>query len=328
MMRLHFPAWLTLWLLAPVLGELISGSSPPKEYFQPVMFVMLSVLYGGGALLAREYTVLWRKDWRSLLLLGVAYGIAEEGLMCKSFFNPGWPDVGRLGEYGRWAGVNWVWAYYLTIYHALYSVGMSVMLAEVFHYHQRAEQWLKPWARRLLLVLFVLDIWLGYRFFPYKPSLLAVALTTVIIVLLIWTAMRLPARRDGETAGQASSLWKFGAYGFAVSLLFFVAMFAAPETGIPASMYLLLSALGTAVCGWLLWRMSGGGKRWSVRHRSALILGVLVTFALLDMALAVKPSPSVGDTSGMQVVALGAVALGVLAGWVARRAECIGHSIW
>lgn len=67
-------------------GELFCGSSPPRRFFHPGTFLMLAVLYGGGALLAREYTLLWKKDWRSLLLLGVAYAIAEEGLRCKSLF--------------------------------------------------------------------------------------------------------------------------------------------------------------------------------------------------------------------------------------------------
>ncbi|MCD6244170.1 MAG: hypothetical protein J7J65_02910 [Candidatus Korarchaeota archaeon] len=51
-----------------------------------------------------------------------AYGIVEEGVMTRSFFCPTWPDLGILAEYGRWIGVNWVWAIQLTIFHAVFSI--------------------------------------------------------------------------------------------------------------------------------------------------------------------------------------------------------------
>jgi hypothetical protein len=50
----HILPIITLLVLAPVLGELLSGSSPPSEYFQPISFILLTMLYGIGALLIRE----------------------------------------------------------------------------------------------------------------------------------------------------------------------------------------------------------------------------------------------------------------------------------
>jgi hypothetical protein len=113
----RFVPVLLLFFLSPIVGELISGSSPPVEFFQPLSLLMLSALYGSGAVLVREFTVRWRKGWPTIFILGLAYGILEEGLMVKSFFDPSWMDLGLLGTYGRWAGVNWVWSLDLTIYH-------------------------------------------------------------------------------------------------------------------------------------------------------------------------------------------------------------------
>jgi len=121
------PAWL-LFFLSPAIAELLSGSMPPAEFFNPGGFILVAVLYGGGAILVRELTFRWRKGWASLLLLGAAYGIVEEGLLCKSFFDPNWPDVGILGEYGRWAGVNWIWSIQLTAYHASISIAAAILL--------------------------------------------------------------------------------------------------------------------------------------------------------------------------------------------------------
>ena len=50
--------------------------------------------------MARELTLRWRKGCLSLFLLGAAYGVIEEGLIVKSFFDPDWPDLGVLGVFG------------------------------------------------------------------------------------------------------------------------------------------------------------------------------------------------------------------------------------
>ena len=84
------PPALVLFLLSPAIGELLSGSSPPREFFALFGFTVMALLYGGGVLTAKELKVRWGKGMGSLLLLGAAYGVLEEGLMVASFQNPGW----------------------------------------------------------------------------------------------------------------------------------------------------------------------------------------------------------------------------------------------
>src|SRR5512142_131049 len=122
---------LALWLIAPIFGEMVSGSTPLNEYIWPQNILLQGMLYGSGALLIRELLVRWGKSWRGLLLLGAAYGIYEEGLAVRSFFDPNWPDLGALGVYGRVAGANWVWIEHLTIYHALISIAASIVFVEI-----------------------------------------------------------------------------------------------------------------------------------------------------------------------------------------------------
>ena len=93
-------------LLPPMIGELLSASTPPLEFFNPIVMGILVGLYGTGALLIREDTIIWDKNWGCVLILGAAYGITEEGLAVKSFFDPHWMDLGILGVYGRWLGVK------------------------------------------------------------------------------------------------------------------------------------------------------------------------------------------------------------------------------
>ena len=116
---------LVLFLLVPAIAELLLGSAPPAEFFNPISFLLLASLYGSGAIIVRELKIRWNKGYVSLFVLGAAYGIIEEGLMVKSFFDPKWMDLGILGIYGRWQGVNWVWVEWLTIYHAIFSIAPS-----------------------------------------------------------------------------------------------------------------------------------------------------------------------------------------------------------
>jgi hypothetical protein len=90
--RDRIPPALVLLLLAPAIGELLSGSSPLAEYFTPFSLTILTALYGGGALLAREIKIRWRKGVGSLLLLGACARATplsplEPHLQCSALAN-------------------------------------------------------------------------------------------------------------------------------------------------------------------------------------------------------------------------------------------------
>ena len=59
---------------------MVSGSSPPLGFFNPVVFLFLWGLYGGGEIIAREIWVKWGRGYGRLMLLGLVYGIISEGL--------------------------------------------------------------------------------------------------------------------------------------------------------------------------------------------------------------------------------------------------------
>ena len=165
----HWKPVLTLLVLAPAVGELLSGSSPPLQFFNPVSFVLLVGLYGCGALLVRELVVRRGLNAAGLLLLGAAYGIIEEGLMCKSFFNPYWTDTGFLSIYGRAAGVNWVWAFGLTFYHMAISITAPVFITEAAFSGHATVPWLRRRGQVIAGSAFALVVLLGFAFFDNRP---------------------------------------------------------------------------------------------------------------------------------------------------------------
>jgi hypothetical protein len=122
----------------------------------PVITSLL--LYGAGALLAREMVVRWQKGWPSLLLLGASYGVIEEGLCAKSFFDPHWRAIGPLGVYGRWEDVNWIWALGVTPFHSVFSIALTIACVYLIFPSLSERVWLGRGALYSVALLFSLDV--------------------------------------------------------------------------------------------------------------------------------------------------------------------------
>lgn len=277
--RWEIPPALALFLLSPVIGELLSGSAPPSEFFNPVVFALLASLYGSGAVLARELTIRWGKGYGSLLLLGAAYGVVEEGLMVKSFFDPAWPDLGLLGVFGRWMGINWVWAEMLTIYHAVFSIAVPVLLVELACPSRRRERWLGSRALGGLTALLAGVVLLGFfGLTPYVPPLPQYLSAVLLVILLVFLAWKLPLDREKRGSVQPPRplyLWAVGLLG---TLVFFLIFWALPSL-LPPPPVMLLGVL--LVLGFAAFLKRYKWNEGSDLHRFALISGGLTFFILL-----------------------------------------------
>ena len=74
-----------LFFLAPLVAEFLLGNLPITLL---AALVLLAPLYGGGALLIREVTRRAGRGVPTMLVLGVGYGLLEEGIATQSLFNP------------------------------------------------------------------------------------------------------------------------------------------------------------------------------------------------------------------------------------------------
>jgi hypothetical protein len=307
---------LALFLLAPAIGELLSGSSPPLEFFNPFALFLLCLMYGGGALLVREAVFRWKQGWLSMLLLGAAYGIAEEGLACKSFFDPGWMGVGILGSYGRFGGVNWIWTIELTAFHAVFSIAASIILVTLLFPEKKKEPWLSDRGLFLAGAGFAFIIPFCYWFLtPYRPPaglIVAAALVALVLVLLAWKLPRpFPWERlFGPAPEKPASVRWFLGFGLAwTSLLFFFSwIFVALCPW--ATMTGLAMLVFFAGSGILLARRCGYGRNWTDLHRHGLVAGSLGFFFFLSFILEAAGIP------GMSLVAVGFLLLLL---WLRRR---------
>jgi hypothetical protein len=308
--------WLVLFFLAQAIGELLSGSSPPAEFFSPFGLTLLCLLYGGGAILVRELAYRWGGGWRMVLLRGAAYGIIEEGLMVKSWFDPNWMDLGVLGTYGRFAGVHWVWAAGLTLYHTVYSIGLPILLTTILFPARRDEPWVSRRDLIVLLALFFADVVVGFLWMtPYRPPAAAYLLTAIGTAVLIWVARRTAAPHSVPEARPLGGPWRVFILAFGWAIAFFIQLWALPSMRMPALAWLALLAAFSWASVALAKRLEAGAVFVSPRHVLALGSGVL-TFLVLLAPMQEMDKSRADNTTGMGAVG---VAAGLLLLWMAWR---------
>ena len=124
---------LLLLLLSPGIPEYLSGSSAISAIvLNPALFGFQIAanlgLYAPGVLLIREARIRWHKGWATVLILGAAYGILEEGVALSTLFDPESNNAVVLGTYGHWLGVSWVWMSGVLLVHMVYSVSIPILL--------------------------------------------------------------------------------------------------------------------------------------------------------------------------------------------------------
>lgn len=293
---------LVLFFLAPAIGELLSGSAPPAEFFNPISLLLLSSLYGSGALLVRELKVRWNKGYVSLLVLGAAYGVIEEGLMVKSFFDPGWMDLGILGVYGRWLEVNWVWAEWLTIYHAIFSTVIPIILVEVTYPDMRNERWLSNRKLASVIVLLCAVTAFGYGFLTtYRPPLLQYLMSAVLVGALFLLAWKISNKTGKNGSLNPSKPSRLALFGFITTLVLFLLFGAGPNVISSPAVLMLLGIVLVFIVFSLLKRYEWDERR--LYHKFALAAGALGFFITLTPLQELDKS-RLDNTQGMLIVGI------------------------
>jgi hypothetical protein len=193
---------LFLLLLTPGIPEYLSASSQiTLLILNPVFFFLFLGanigLYGSGVVLIREAMIRWKKGWASVFLLGVAYGIVEEGLALWTLFNPLAQPVGNLGFYGHWLGVNWVWTVGLLIFHSVYSIGLPIFLfglvfPELKHKSIVSMRGIRVSVLGLTIDSILLFILESAIYGPYNPGAGLLIFSGLVITILVFAARRLP----------------------------------------------------------------------------------------------------------------------------------------
>jgi hypothetical protein len=315
-----FSPALALYFLSPITGALLSGATPPSNFFNPLTLILLLPLYGGGAIICRELTRRWNRGWPTLLALGAAYGVVAEGLMSKSFFDPAWSAAGPVSTYGRWLGVNWAWSLHMVIFHAIFSIAIPVLLVNLIFPARRSEAWVSERTFSWLAGLLALAVVLGFLFLtPYRPPLVPYALTLALVVVLVAVASQLPTTFVITKNTSVAAPYIFGALGFLATLIFFIVSRILPYTFLPAPVSMFCMIALAFYVGKTVLEMSGNATRWQGEHQLALAGGALAFYIVLAPLL--EWFPSGRNTAGMTMVALIASAGLVCLAWLIHVRE-------
>lgn len=268
-----------LFLLSPVLGEVVSGYLAPLEFLNPLRFVITVVPYGCGALLVRESIVRRRKGWLSLVLLALAFGLFFEGIVTRVLFNPNWEELGALGEYTHVFGFSWTLAVGIVHFQAAISIICAILLAEMIWPAQCHESWIGT--RALIGCGIALPGWalvIG-ALIGYSPPLIGALVLIGLVVGLVVLALVVPAELPAPSRRPPSPavFWAMGAAGMTLNM---VGTYIVPNYDFrPPMVVMFVALLGLMIAEFgLLARLNQGGAAWKDRHRLALVVGFLTFF--------------------------------------------------
>jgi len=313
-MKRFLPA-AVLFFLAPLVAEFLLGDLPVNMLG---VLLILAPLYGGGALWIREIVRRTGGGYPRIMTLGLAYAIFEEAFTTQTLFNPNYLHLNLhllQPAYIPALGIGIWWTLHVLTLHTVWSISVSVALAEALA-PDRAE---KPWLGRAGLavtgVLFILgalaSIAITLKEDPFVASGVQLLTAGLICAGVIVAAFRLPrGRRSPAHAGRsAPGVWWTGAAALCAGSIFLMIprQWAWTAVGLYVLLYLAMIALVR------YWSRSAG---WSRLHRLALAGGAALAYAW--HAFLQTPAVGTGGTVDRVGNAIFAMAL-IAVLWIAAR---------
>jgi hypothetical protein len=215
-------AAITLFFVAPLVAEYLLGDLSLK--LLPALIVM-APMYGGGALLIREHVRHKGRGWPTILCLGAAYALLEEGLVTQSLFNP---DYLKLHlhflqpAHIAWLGTGGWWTMLMLNLHTFWSIGVSIALVEGLWPERAREPWLGKVGHTVVDLLFffglIVSTLLGYKQNHFWASRMQLGVAALVCVLLVVIALVTPAGM-AKREGAAPSPWLTGVAALVLGLL-------------------------------------------------------------------------------------------------------------
>jgi hypothetical protein len=220
--RRRVSAAITLFFVAPFVAEYLLGDLSLK--LLPAL-ILMAPMYGGGALLIREQVRRKGRGWPTILCLGTAYALLEEGLVTQSLFNPDYLRLhGHFLEPAHIAalGVGGWWTMLMLNVHAFWSIGVSIALVEGLWPELEREPWLGNVRYTVVGIVFLIGLvantLIGFKQNHFWASPVQLGVDALLCVLLIVLAFAVPAGM-ARRAGSVPSPWLTGVATLALGLL-------------------------------------------------------------------------------------------------------------
>lgn len=147
---------LTLILIVPFLTELLTYNIPATLFFKPVVFLALIIIYGFSVLIIREISVRWGLGLFGMLLLGIAYGIYNEGIVAKTILmTTTVPLAESYGHYKLSFGINFAFALAILTWHSFHSVLFPILILNYVYPKSKDRKWIKNYQLYLISIIVI-----------------------------------------------------------------------------------------------------------------------------------------------------------------------------
>jgi hypothetical protein len=271
-MRRIAPAF-ALYFLSPFVAEFLLGDFSIKDL---VLILPLSPLYGGGALLIREVVRRTGRGWPTIVLLAMAFGVFEEGLLTQSLFNKAYGPGNLLDPgYVPALGIAIPWTIFVISIHTIWSISTPIALVEESTRTRRTTPWLRIPGLAVAIGLFIAGAGSTFAFsygdghFLAHPAQLIVA--ALVVVALVVAAFLLP-RRSAAVAGSAPSPWLVFGTAMVAGILVFGTALMPTWVGVAVALVVIV-ALVLLILRW------SAQEGWGSWHRFALPVAAMLTYA-------------------------------------------------
>ena len=254
----RLPSVFSLVLMTTILPEMLSCNTPAPVLFRPDTLIFFGLAYGLPILVIREWAVRKGLSFGGIFLVGMAYGLINEGLIAKTIFRQENVPIDVFDHYGFALGVNFPWALFIAVWHAFSSVLLPIALTHLFFGNTAAQPWL---GNKTLTALALVTVTLSSLFFLKDSS--SGAEGSLPMLAALWAVMALLALTGSRFRGAVPQLpfdggWKPLAFGFA-GFVPMIALLIAANLQTPLAVFFGLFALLA-----LLWRFVFLRQGWNL----------------------------------------------------------------
>ncbi|MGH7881884.1 MAG: hypothetical protein ACREN8_03110 [Candidatus Dormibacteraceae bacterium] len=283
-----FAPILSLLILAPFTVDILFGATQVTTMAGLIPEI---ITYGCAALLIRGVVRSCGGGWSTILLFGLAFTVISECLIVQTSLAP---QIGRLSNYGRAWGVNWLYLTWAMGYVSIWGIVLPIQLTELIYPRLRANLWLRRRGLITVAVVFALGsigVWCNWtqivvpKFLhgpSYYPPLFTLAIAIVAAVVLtcagIWS-LRYRASPGPRTDQGTPPPWQVALATVVLGVLWCVLeLLPSPVDGwvvrFPPIAPIAVG-IALAVGGLCLLRRWSASSTWSDRHRLAAVTGAL-----------------------------------------------------
>ncbi|MBO0795058.1 MAG: hypothetical protein J2P36_29485 [Ktedonobacteraceae bacterium] len=279
---------LTLLFLAPIIVDVLPGTTRLSTLGGLIPEI---VTYGFAAILIRWLVRSQRRGPLALILLGIAYALAEECVFLQTSLTPTFV-LSKSPVYGRTLGISWLYLLWAIGYECVWGILIPIQLVDMLFPARRDDLWFGKRGFLVTCVLFVLGACFTWYYWTQRvlvffthgtapqPSLFTIMVALLMVAVIMGIALRFK-RSSRSQERKIPAPWLVGTLAFLLSLIWYIPLFL--YYGLAPNLPFLIplvSGCVLAVLVFLVFYYWSASLAWSSKHSLVCITGALLASML------------------------------------------------